>query len=69
MGERKSKTSCVCSAGSKEDLEQMINEHFYSTNYFINDDMMVENKKTGKIMDCWTVKVTTSGRWQVRRIA
>lgn len=34
------------SAGSKQDLEKMINQYFYSENYFINDNLEIKNKKS-----------------------
>lgn len=42
------KLTKICSAGSKENLEALINKFYYSENYFINSQGEAENKKTGK---------------------
>ena len=31
------KNGVICSAGSKDDLEKMINEYYFSENYIITD--------------------------------
>lgn len=53
----------ICSAGTKEDLEKMINQYYYSSNYQIMEDNSVYNKKTDKTLD--NVKVVQKcGRWR-----
>lgn len=40
----------IMSAPTREELEQMINEYYYTTNCIISDDnTSVINKKTGKV--------------------
>ena len=41
-------TNLIASSGSKEGLTKMINQFYYSTNWFINDEWQAENSKTGK---------------------
>lgn len=38
----------VCSSDSIKGLEKLINEFYFSDNYFVNSDNQAENKKTGK---------------------
>lgn len=61
------KTKCMASAPTKAELEKLINEYYYSTEYFVNDNMQAENKN-GKIIDDHIVKVDKHGRWSFRRI-
>lgn len=58
--------SFICSAGTKEDLEQMINEYFYSCNYQINDDGTIYNKLKNSILDGYKV-IEKRGRWRFER--
>lgn len=41
-------TQLICSAPNKERLTALINEFYFSENYFINENNEAENKKTGK---------------------
>lgn len=59
------KTTCIMSAPSKEELEKMINNYYFSKEYFINDDYKIEHKITGKILN--PVIVVKNNRWQVRK--
>ena len=63
------KTSCICSAPTKADLEKLINNYFLSENYVITDDNRVYNTKTEKY---WSsdaaIVVEKKGQWQFRRI-
>ena len=61
------KTKCVLSTTSKEDLEKMINEYFYSENYIITEDNRVYNRKTEKYLDDFIIPEKKS-RWSFRRI-
>lgn len=61
------KTKCVFSTGSKEDLERMINQYFYSENYIITEDNRVYNRKTEKYLDGFIIQEKKS-RWSFRRI-
>lgn len=38
----------VCSSATIKGLEKLINEFYYSDNYFVNSDNQAESKKTGK---------------------
>lgn len=55
------------SAGSKEDLEKMINEYFYSTNFRITDDGKIYNIKNQKFLDGYRV-IQKRGRWRFEHI-
>ena len=67
MTEKTRKTSSgkwhtVMSCGSKEELEKMINQYYFSSEYKILEDGTVQNEKTGKIM---SLKARNfKGRWQ-----
>ena len=63
------KTSCICSAPTKADLEKQINAYFLSENYVITNDNMVYNTKTEKYWNPNSaIVVEKKGRWQFRRI-
>ena len=63
------KTSCICSAPTKADLEKQINNYFLSENYVITDDNRVYNTKTEKYWSSDSaIVVERKGRWQFRRI-
>lgn len=57
---------CLMSASSKEELEKLINEYYFSENYFINSDLKIENKENKKIITSLSV-VNKKGRWQAVR--
>ena len=61
------KTKCIASAPDKAALEKLINEYFFSTNYYITEEMEVKSVMTGKTLDGYIVKVTKA-RWQFKRI-
>lgn len=61
------KYSLVCSAVTKEDLEKMINQYFYSKNYVITDDNMVYNTLKDEVLDSYAV-VNKKGRWRFELI-
>ncbi len=48
---------------NKKRLEKLINQFYYSSNYFVNDKMQVENSVTGKKLD-GVVVVQKGKRWQ-----
>lgn len=56
-------SNLIGSAGSKEDLERMINDHFYSNNYKITDDGKIYNKSRDIVLDGFKV-VQKRGRWR-----
>ena len=59
-------SKCVFSAGSKEDLDAMINEYYYSKNYIITEDNRIYNTVKENYMD--TLKVVFKrNRWRVER--
>lgn len=41
----------ICSSGTKEDLQEMINEFYYSKNYIITDEGTIFNTKLNKTID------------------
>lgn len=57
----------LASAGSKEVLEKMINEYYFSNNYVITDDNKIYNtkKKTYLSDVCVVVK---RNRWRFERL-
>ena len=61
------KTKCIASAPDKATLEKLINEYFFSTSYFINDDLQVKSAKTGKVLDGYNITVKTS-KWKSGKV-
>lgn len=61
------KTVMRFSAGSKADLEKMINEYFCSENYVITDDNRVYNSKLEKYLDDYIIQEKKS-RWSFGKI-
>lgn len=60
-------SNLIASAGTKEDLEEMINKYYFSTNYMITENNEVFNTKKDKVLD--GVKVENKkGRWRFIRI-
>lgn len=59
------KNKLIASAGSKEELEKLINEFYFSKemHYIINESNEVQNKITGKTMGKVTVKYLRK-RWR-----
>ena len=60
------KGKVVLSTGSREDLQKMINEYFYSTSYVILDDMTVYNTVKQATLENYIVRENKS-RWQFVR--
>ncbi len=64
------KTIVMLSAANKAELEEVINEFFYSKSYYIDDNMKLQNdsgKITADFLNGFVVKVTKQGRWQLRK--
>lgn len=62
-----SKGNLLASAGSKENLQEIINKYYYSTNYIITEDNKIYNTKLDKVLD--SVKVTFSRkRWRFEMV-
>lgn len=61
------KSNLICSAGSREQLETMINKYFYSENYVIMDDLTVYNRKLCRALDGYKV-IEKRGRWRFELI-
>ena len=60
-------SNLIASAGTKEDLEKMINEYYFSTNYIITENNDVYNTKKECTLD--TVKVEVKkNRWRFVRV-
>jgi hypothetical protein len=60
-------SNILASAGSKDDLEKMINEYYYSTNYIITEDNKVYNTKVEKTLT--SVKVIFKrNRWRFEMV-
>ena len=60
-------SNLIASAGTKEDLEKIINEYYFSTNYIITENNDVYNTKKEYTLD--TVKVEVKkNRWRFVRV-
>lgn len=57
------KFKVYASAPTKEELEKLINDFYYSKNYTITEDNTIYNTKTGKTIDTMAIKVKKN-RWQ-----
>lgn len=56
----------ICSTGNKEDLQKMINEYYFSSNYIIKENGEVYNTKKDKVLDGVRVE-NKKGRWRFIR--
>ena len=56
------KTGIIASSSSKERLQKMINEYFYSTEWVILEDMRLFNSKLNKFCENFFVE-SKRGRW------
>nr|DAI36211.1 MAG TPA: hypothetical protein [Caudoviricetes sp.] len=54
------------SAPSKEALEKLINEYFFSKEYYIDESLKIKNDKLGRTLDKYYIKVTKN-RWRFYR--
>ena len=61
--ERKKIRQLICSAGTREALETMINNYYYSDSYRIQDDGTVFNTKKNVVLDIAMVE-QRRGRWR-----
>jgi hypothetical protein len=52
----------LASAPSKPALEELINEYFYSSSYFINSENHIESLTTMQLLSGFTV-TQKKGRW------
>ena len=60
-------SNLIASAGTKADLEKMINKYYFSTNYIITDNNEVYNTKKECTLD--SVKVENKrNRWRFIRV-
>lgn len=62
------KTKLLASANSKADLEKLVNEYFYSTNYRIDDDLTIKNVTGKTVAQSYIIKIAKNGKLQFRRI-
>lgn len=60
------KKKCIFTATSKQNLEKLINQFFYSENYYIDEQNQIRNKKTNFQTD-WIVEVK-DGRWRIFKL-
>ena len=60
-------SNLIASAGTKEDLEKMINEYYFSTNYIITDNNEVYNTKKECVLDGAKVEFKRN-RWKFVRV-
>ena len=56
------KTGIIASSPSKDRLQKMINEYFYSTAWVIMDDLRLFNSKLNKFCENFFVE-NKRGRW------
>lgn len=60
-------SNLIASAGTKEDLQEMINQYYFSTNCVITENNEIFNTKKNKVLD--GVKVENkNGRWRFIRL-
>jgi hypothetical protein len=52
----------IATAGSKESLQKIINEYFYSHNYIITDDLKIFNTLKNSFLDGFEV-IIKNNRW------
>lgn len=57
----------IASAGSKEDLQEMINKYYFSTNYIITENNEVYNTKKECVLDGVKVELKKN-RWRFIRV-
>ena len=57
------KGNLLASAANKEELEKLINQYYFSSNYFINDENKIEHSIKHKVLDGVRV-VVKSRRWR-----
>ena len=60
-------SNLIASAGTKEDLEKIINEYYFSTNYIITENNDVYNTKNECTLDNVNVEVKKN-RWRLVRV-
>lgn len=60
-------SNLIASTGTKEDLEKMINEYYFSTNYIITDNNEVYNIKKERVLDGVKVEFKRN-RWNFVRV-
>ena len=58
-------SNLIASAGTKEDLEKMINEYYFSTNYIIteNNDVYNTKKEAERIVEQWNESYKQNGTY------
>jgi hypothetical protein len=62
------KTKCILTSYSKEGLQKMINDFYYSKNYIITEDNKVYNTKLEKYLSDSMQVVVKKDRWQLRQV-
>lgn len=60
-------SNLIMSAGTKQDLEKMINEYYFSTNYIITEDNQVYNTKKETVLEGVKVEFKHK-RWKFVRV-
>ena len=66
-GRNKNMSNLIASAITKEELEKMINEYYFSNNYIITEDNKIYNMKKEIYLE--SVQVTFKrNRWRFERI-
>lgn len=51
------KSKLICTASTKEELQNLINEFYYSTRWIIKEDNKLINTKTNKTIDNSVVRL------------
>lgn len=52
----------LATAGSKENIQKIVNDYFYSKNYIVDDNNNIINTQTGKHLDNFKIEFK-KGRW------
>jgi len=62
------KYSVICSSSTKEGLEKLINEFFYSTSWYLDEDNQLRNKDPSRPIPPLLIRIRR-GRFQALREA
>lgn len=52
----------LATAGSKENIQKIVNQYFYTNNYIINDNNNIIHLQTGECLDNFKIELK-KGRW------
>ena len=52
----------LATSGSKENIQKLVNQYFYTNNYIIDDNNNIIHSQTGKCLDNFKIECK-KGRW------